>query len=82
MVSPVINRPLPEENAFLVFPVSSVILKRISEYRTALASYSKPRLAHIEWRATDKGDVEALNQTLDLYRFFDATDQADFFLLC
>ena len=66
----------------VVFPVSSVILERISEYRTVLESYSKPRLAHIEWRATDKGNVEVLNQTFDLYRFFDATAQAEFLYSC
>jgi len=66
----------------VVFPVSSVILERISDYRTVLESYSRPRLDYIEWRATDKGNVEVLNQTLDLYRFFDATVQAEFFYSC
>ena len=66
----------------VVFPVSSVILERISEYRTTLESFSHPRLAHIEWRATDKGNVEVLNQTFDLYRFFDATSQAEFLYSC
>ena len=66
----------------LVFPVSSVILKRITDYVSALESYSKPRLSFIEWRATDKGNVEVLNETLDLYRFFDATVQAEFFYEC
>lgn len=31
----------------LVFPVSSVILKRISDHTTVLESYSKPRLSYI-----------------------------------
>ena len=66
----------------LVFPVSSVILKRITDYVTALEAYSKPRLSFIEWRATDKGNVEVLNETIDLYRFFDATTQAEFFYEC
>lgn len=66
----------------LVFPVSSVILKRITDYISALESYSKPRLSYIEWRATDKGNVEVLNETIDLYRFFDATCQAEFFYEC
>ena len=65
-----------------VFPVSSVILEKISEYRSVLESYSRPRLSHIEWRATEKGNVEVLNNTLDLYRFFDATAQAEFFYSC
>jgi len=66
----------------LVFPVSSIILKRITEYRAALEAHSKPRLSYIQWRATDKGNVEVLNDTLDLYRFFDATLQAEFFYEC
>ncbi len=66
----------------LVFPVSSVILKRISDYRTALETYSKPRLSYIEWRITDRGNVEVLNETIDLYRYFDATPQAEFLFEC
>lgn len=66
----------------LVFPVSSVILKRITEYVTTLEAYSKPRLSFVEWRATDKGNVEVLNETMDLYRYFDATTQAEFFYEC
>jgi len=44
----------------MVFPVSAVILERISEYRGVLESYSRPRLSSIEWRATEKGNVEVL----------------------
>lgn len=66
----------------LVFPVSAVILERIEEYRKILEHYSKPRLDLIEWRATEKNNVEVLNETLDLYRFFDATTQAEFFFSC
>ena len=66
----------------LVFPVSAVILDRIVDYRQTLEHYSKPRLDLIEWRPTDKGNVEVLNETIDLYRYFDATRQAEFFFEC
>ena len=66
----------------LVFPVSFVILKRITDYVTTLEAYSKPRLSFIEWCATDKGNVEVLNETIDLYRYFDATAQAEFIYEC
>lgn len=66
----------------LVFPVSAVILDRIDEYRHTLEHYSKPRLELIEWRPTDKGNVEVLNETINLYRYFDATKQAEFFFEC
>ena len=66
----------------LIFPVSAVILDRIEEYRKTLECFSKPRLDFIEWRPTDKNNVEILNETIDLYRYFDATKQAEFFFEC
>jgi len=66
----------------LIFPVSAVILERIEEYRKILEHYSKPRLDLIEWRPTGKNNVEVLNETIDLYRYFDATKQAEFFFEC
>ncbi len=66
----------------LIFPVSAVILERIDEYRKTLEHYSKPRLGLIKWRPTEKNNVEVLNETLDLYRYFDATQQAEFFFEC
>ena len=66
----------------LVFPISAVILDRIDDYRKTLEHYSKPRLDQIQWRPTDKGNVEVLNDTIDLYRYFDATKQAEFLFEC
>lgn len=66
----------------LVFPVSAVILERIENYNKVLEHYSKPRLSLIEWRPTEKNNVEILNETIDLYRYFDATQQAEFFFEC
>ncbi len=66
----------------LVFPVSAVILDRIDEYRKTLEYYSKPRLDLIEWRPTEKNNVEVLNDTINMYRYFDATRQAEFFFEC
>ncbi|MBF0245205.1 MAG: Fic family protein, partial [Planctomycetes bacterium] len=66
----------------LVFPVSAVILERIDRYRQVLESFSKPRLELIEWRPTEDGNVEVINDTADLYRFFDATEQAEFLYEC
>ena len=66
----------------LVFPISAVILERIESYKSILEAYSKPRLDHIQWRPTDKGNVEVLNNTIDLYRYFDATKQAEFLYAC
>ncbi len=66
----------------LVFPVSAVILKRIEAYRKTLEHFSKPRLDFIEWRPTEKNNVEVLHETIDLYRYFDATAQAEFLFSC
>lgn len=68
--------------AGFVFPVSSVILDHVEEYRACLEAYSRPRLAFIDWRPTPDGNVDVLNETMDLYRFFDATRQAEFLYAC
>ncbi len=66
----------------LVFPVSVAMLRRISEYREVLSSYSSRLLPLIEWRATRRHNVEVLNETGDFYRFFDATAHAEFLYRC
>lgn len=66
----------------IVFPISAVILERLEEYRKILEACSKPRLPLIEWQPTERNNVEVLNETLDLYRFFDATLQAEFLYEC
>jgi hypothetical protein len=66
----------------IVFPISAVILDRIDEYRQVLEAFSRPRLEHIEWKPTSDGNVEVLNETIDLYRYFDATRQAEFLCDC
>ena len=68
--------------ANIVFPVSSVILDRISEYKEVLEFYSRSCLPFIQWRPTNKGNVEVLNDTSNLYRYFDATKQAEFLYSC
>jgi Fic family protein len=62
----------------LLFPVSAVILAHLNDYRRVLESYSRPRLAHIEWTPTSDYNVAIHNETIDLYRYFDATQQAEF----
>ena len=66
----------------IVFPVSAAMLSRINEYRKALEDYSLPRLELIEWKETKDHNIEVLNETKDLYRFFDATKQAEFLYSC
>ncbi len=66
----------------IVFPISAAILERLHEYRAVLEDYSKRLLPVIDWRPTEDGNVEVLNETADFYRFFDATPQAEFLYAC
>ncbi len=62
----------------IIFPVSEAILERIDDYRKVLESFSYPLLEFIEWKKTPKNNVEVLNDTIDYYRYFDATLFAEF----
>ena len=66
----------------IIFPVSAIILERLEEYRKVLEHYSLPRLDLIEWRPAEDNNVEVLNDTIDLYRYFDATRQVEFLYSC
>lgn len=66
----------------IIFPVSSSILNNLHDYQKVLESYSKPLLDFIEWEETSDHNVRVTNQTLDYYRFFDATRQAEFLFDC
>ena len=62
----------------IIFPVSAAILEHLADYRNVLEAYSRPLLDHIDWKPTADNNVEVLNKTIDLYRYFDATQQAEF----
>lgn len=66
----------------MVFPVSTVMLDRIDLYRETLRGHSGPLMNFIEWRPTPERNVEVLNDTADVYRYFDATDAAEFLYAC
>ena len=66
----------------MVFPVSAVILRRLDEYSRVLESRSRPLLPFIQWRPTERGNVEVLNDTAPYYRYFDATAHAEFLYRC
>jgi len=65
-----------------IFPVSASILDHIQDYRHTLESFSSPLLDHIHWKETKDHNVEVLNDTVDYYRYFDATKQAEFLYDC
>ncbi|WPQ60657.1 Fic family protein [Chitinophaga sancti] len=65
-----------------IFPISAIILERLDEYRRALESFSQQRIDLVEWKPTQDNNVTVLNDTTDLYRYFDATKQAEFLYSC
>lgn len=66
----------------IIFPVSASILDHIDDYRQVLEAYSHPLLDFIDWEETKDHNVSVLNETMDFYRFFDATPQAEFLYDC
>jgi len=68
--------------AGMVFPMSSVMLDRIDDYRTTLQAHSGALMPFIEWRPTPERNVDVLNDTADLYRYFDCTQAAEFLYAC
>ncbi|NUL83529.1 MAG: Fic family protein [Armatimonadetes bacterium] len=66
----------------LPLPLSPAILARLAEYHRVLERYSAAVLPLVEWRATPDGNVRVLNDTARLYRYFDATPQAEFVYEC
>lgn len=66
----------------IIFPVSSSMLTHINDYAKSLESYSHPILNFIDWKPSENNNVEILNDTIDYYRYFDATAQAEFLFYC
>ncbi len=66
----------------IIFPISASILTHIKDYAKSLESYSHPILNFIEWKPSKNNNVEILNDTIDYYRYFDATAQAEFLFQC
>ncbi len=66
----------------IIFPVSASILSHITDYAKTLESYSHAVLNFINWKPATNNNVEILNDTIDYYRYFDATVQAEFLYYC
>ena len=57
-------------------------IDQIDRYRGTLQAHSAPLMNFIEWRSTPERNVEVLNDTSDLYRYFDCTEAAEFLYEC
>lgn len=66
----------------IIFPVSASILDHIDDYRKVLESHSLPLLDFIDWEETKDHNVNVSNDTIDFYKYFDATKQAEFLYDC
>jgi Fic family protein len=66
----------------MIFPVSASMLNHLSDYQDALEAYSAPRLDLITWAHTENHNVRILNDTMDLYRYYDLTKQAEYLYAC
>ena len=76
-----IHHVLAQRNFYpkgMIFPISNVILEKIEKYRDVLVSHTSPLMDLIEWEATSSGNVKILNDTEDLYRFFNSTKSCEF----
>jgi hypothetical protein len=62
--------------------VSASILDHKKDYQEILGHFSHPILEHINWKPASDNNVEVLNETIDYYRYFDATVQAEFLYDC
>lgn len=60
----------------ILFPVSATMLRKRADYDAALENFSKRIVPFIDWErsAADDGSIIVINETIDLYRYFDATD--------
>lgn len=66
----------------MIFPVSAAILNRIGDYQDVLEDFSSQRIDLIEWEPTPKHNIRILNETIDLYRYYDLTTQSEFLYEC
>jgi hypothetical protein len=66
----------------IIFPISASMLEHIDDYRKSLEDYSLPLLDLIDWTETEDHNIEVINETIDFYRYYDATAQAEFLYEC
>ncbi len=69
----------PEE---VIFPVSATMLNHIHEYNACLESFSHSIMPLIEFVSSDDASIEVLNETKNLYRYFDATRMVEYLYTC
>ena len=66
----------------IVFPVSAVMLRNLAKYDKALTAFSGTIGPFIENRMDETQRMTVLNETKNLYQYFDATAQAEYLYEC
>lgn len=62
----------------IVMPIANSIWEDMNGYSEVFNHFNAPRMPLIEWKATQNGNIEVVNDTKDIYSFFDATETAEF----
>ncbi len=62
--------------------MSASILDHIDDYRKVLEDFSHQIMEYIEWETSTENNVRVKNNTIDYYRYFDATPMAEFLFDC
>jgi Fic family protein len=66
----------------IVFPISAVMLRNLAKYDKALTAFSGKIGPLIEYRMDEAQRMTVLNETKNLYQYFDATAQAEYLYEC
>ena len=66
----------------VIFPVSAAMLRDLARYDKALHAFSRKITPFIEYRVDDAQHMTVLNETKNLYPYFDATAQAEYLYQC
>lgn len=74
------NRSVTPEGT--IFPVSATMLNNMHEYDVCLESFSHSIMSLIQYRMNEDFSLDVLNDTADLYRYFDATRMCEYLYHC
>jgi Fic family protein len=66
----------------IVFPVSAVMVRNLAKYDKALTAFSGKIGPFVEYRMDEPQRMTVLNETKNLYQYFDATPQAEYLYEC
>jgi hypothetical protein len=66
----------------VVFPISAAMLRDMAAYDRVLEAFSRAIAPFVQYEMDTEHRISVLNETADLYRFFDATRQTEYLFDC